>query len=136
MKQAFKLKKGEILFSENKIIINDDAGKQKWQMALLILLPALYAFSTFLKSFKTGNQFDFWYGILLDLLCIPFLIIVSLRSVRSEIALNEVKSMRIKQRFGHKYLDIKLNNNRLRRVTDLQNAVELEKYIVTNFGTN
>ena len=128
-------KKGEILFDDDKIIINDDARKLKWIVTLMILLPAIYAILTFLKSYKSGDQFDFWYGLLFSLLCIPLLTLLLLRSVRSEISLSDVKSMKIKQRFRNKYLDIKLNSNRLRRVNDLQNAEQLEKYIETNLNT-
>ena len=58
MKQTFKVKKGEILFDEDKIIIHDDARKQKWMVSLMVLLLAIYAILTFLKSYKNGNQFD------------------------------------------------------------------------------
>lgn len=135
MKQTFKLKNGDILFDEDKIIIHDDARKQKWIVLFMILLPVIYAVSIFLKSYKTGSLFDFWYGLILSLLGAPFLTILFLRSVRREIHLKDVKSMKIKQRFGNPHLDIKLNSNRLRRVNDLQNAEELEKYIETNLDT-
>lgn len=135
MRQTFKLTKGEILFDEDKIIIKDDAKKQKWMVSMLILLPAIYAILTFLKSYKTGNEFDFWYGLILGLIGILFLPLVLLMSVRSEISLKEVKSMKIKQRFGSKFMDIKLNSNRLRRVNGLENIKELEQYIHTNFNT-
>ena len=58
MKQTFKVKKGEILFDEDKIIIHDDARTQKWMVSLMVLLLAIYAILTFLKSYKNGNQFD------------------------------------------------------------------------------
>lgn len=134
MKQTFKLKKGEILFDDDKIIITDDARKQKWIVSLMILLPAIYAILTFLKSYKTGDQFDFWYGLLLSFLCIPALTLLLLRSVRSEISLSDVKSIRIKQRFRNIFLDIKLTSNRLRRVSEITDSMELEKFIKTNFG--
>ncbi len=38
MKQTFKLEKGEILFDEDKIIIKDDAKRQKWSISLIICL--------------------------------------------------------------------------------------------------
>ncbi len=134
MKQTFKLKKGEILFDDDKIIITDDARKQKWIVSLMILLPAIYAILTFLKSYKTGDQFDFWYGLLLSFLCIPALTLLLLRSVRSENSLSDVKSIRIKQRFRNIFLDIKLTSNRLRRVSEITDSMELEKFIKTNFG--
>ena len=134
MKQTFKLKKGEILFDDDKIIITDDARKQKWIVSLMILLPAIYDILTFFKSYKTGDQFDFWYGLLLSFLCIPALTLLLLRSVRSENSLSDVKSIRIKQRFRNIFLDIKLTSNRLRRVSEITDSMELEKFIKTNFG--
>ena len=135
MKHTFKLKKGEILFDNDKIIIKDDAKIQKWYSSLITGMGTMVLILNFLKSYKTGTQFEFWFELLFIVLGIPLLTILLLRSVRSEIALKDVKSMKIKQRFGNKYLDIKLNSNRLRRVNDLQNAEELEKYIATNFDT-
>ena len=136
MSQTFNLLKGEILFDEDKIIIKDDAKKQKWMLALLILLPSLYAIRTLLKSYQTGDQFDYWYGSILGLLGILFLAMVLLKSVRSEISLKEVESLKIKQRFSHKFLVIKLINNRLRQVDDIENEDALEQYIKTNFHIN
>jgi hypothetical protein len=135
MKQTFKLKKGEILFEEDKIIINDDAKKQKWMLSLIICLGTIYGIETFLKYFKTGDNFDFWYGLIIGLVGILTLIIWLLRSVRSEISLDEVKSMKVRQRNGNKFLDINLKNNRLRRVIRVNNETELKEYIETNFRT-
>lgn len=101
MKQTFKLKKGEILFDEDKIIIKDDAKKQKWMLSLIICLGTIYGIMSFLRYFKTGIQFDFWYGLIVGLLGILVLTIWLLRSVRSEISLEEVKSMKLKQRFSN-----------------------------------
>ena len=133
MKQTFRLKKGEIVFEDDKIIIDDDARKLKWIVSLMILLPAVYAILTFLKSYKTGNQFDFWLGLIFILIGIPILTLLLLRSTKSEISLNEVKSMRIKQKFSNDFLDIKLITNRIRRVSDIGDTDELEKFIETNF---
>jgi hypothetical protein len=135
MKQTFKLKKGEILFEEDKIIINDDAKKQKWMLSLIICFGTIYGIETFLKYFKTGDNFDFWYGLIIGLVGILTLIIWLLRSVRSEISLDEVKSMKVRQRNGNKFLDINLKNNRLRRVIRVDNETELKEYIETNFRT-
>src|SRR5665647_120855 len=88
MKQTFKLKKGEILFDEDKIIITDDAKKQKWMLSLIISFGTIYAIETFLKYFKTGDNFDFWYGLIIGLVGIFTLIMWLLRSVRSAISLD------------------------------------------------
>ena len=41
--------------------------------------------------------------------------------------------MKVKQRFGREFLDIKLKNNRLRRVIGIKNPQDLEKYVESNF---
>ena len=135
MKQTFKLKKGEILFDEDKIIIKDDAKKQKWMLSLILCLGIILGIETFLKYFKTGDNFDFWFGLIIGLIGILTLIIWLLRSVRSEIFFNEVKSMKVRQINGNKFLDINLKNNRLRRVSQVGNETELKAYIETNFRT-
>lgn len=129
MKQAFKLKKGEIIFEDEKIIIKDDAKKQKWILSLILCFGATYGIFTFLKYFKSGSQFDFWFGLIIGLLNISVLLIWLLRSIKSEIYLDTVKSMKIKQRFSNKFLDIKLKNNRVRRVIRVENENELGKLI-------
>jgi hypothetical protein len=43
--------------------------------------------------------------------------------------LKEVKAMKIKKRAGNEFLDIILNNNRTRRVTEIFNPDRLKEYI-------
>ena len=135
MKQIFKLKKGEIVFDEDKIIIKDDAKKQKWMLSLILCSGTFIGITFFLKYFKTGDQFDYWFALLAGLLNILVLIILLLRSVKSELSWDEVKSMKVRQRNGNKFLDINLKNNRLRRVSQVDNETELKEYIETNFRT-
>ena len=135
MKQTFKLKKGEILFDEDKIIIKDDANRQKWILSAILLLGTIYCLATFLRYFKIGDEFDFWFGLLIGLIDILVLTVWLLRSVKSEILLREVRSLKLNQRFGNKFLDIKLDSNRLRRVIRVENSAELENYIETNIRT-
>ena len=89
----------------------------------------------FLRYFKTGDKFDFWFGLLIGLIDILVLTVWLLRSVKSEISLKEVRSLKLNQRFGNKFLDIKLDSNRLRRVIRVENSTELENYIETNIRT-
>jgi len=133
MKQTFKLRKGEILFADDKIVINDDAKFQKWSGSSITALGTLYFIETFLKSFKTGVRFDFWVGLIFIPMGIPTLSLLLLRSVKSEISFAEVKSIKIKRRFKNNFLDIKLSNNRLRRISGIVDTEELEKFIETNF---
>lgn len=135
MEQTFKLLKGEILFDENKIVIKDDAKKQRWILTLILCLGTFYGAMTFLKYYKTGEKFDFWYGLILSLLDISILTLWLLRSVKSEISLIEVKSIKLNQRFSNKFLDTRLKNNKLRRVIRVDNSEELDKYIEKNIRT-
>lgn len=136
MSQTFKLLKGEILFNEDKIIIKDGAKKEMWMLALLIFLPSIYAIRSFVRSVQTGDQFDYWYGSILGFLGILLLAMVLLKSVRREISLKEVESLKIKQRFRHKFLVIKLKNKLRRQVDDIENEDAIEQYIKTNFQIN
>jgi len=56
-------------------------------------------------------------------------------TARSEISFDEVKSMKVKQRNKEYFLDIKLKNNRLRRVARIESSDELEIFIKTNIRT-
>jgi hypothetical protein len=109
MKQTFKLIKGEILFENDKIIIKDDAKKQKWLSVFSPFIGILIMTSICLRSYKTGELFRFWFEFIFLLLGILILTILFLKSVKSEISLSEVKSIRIKQGFySNNFLDIKL----------------------------
>ena len=134
MKQTFKLIKGEILFDKDKIILKDDAKKQKWLSSLYTFMGIMTLILHSLKSYKTGEQIQFWVEFAFILVGILILTILLLRSVKSVISLKDVKSMRIKQGiYCNNFLEIKLANHRLRRVINVKNAKELEKFIATNF---
>ena len=135
MKQTFKLKKGEILFDKDKIIITDDAKKQKWILTAILCFGVIYGFLTLLRYYKSGDQTFLWFGLLICLLNILVLIPWLLRSTRSQITLDEVKSINVRQRNGNKFLDINLKNNRLRRVIRVDNSDELNQYIALNIRT-
>ena len=55
MKQSFKLKVGEILFDEDKIIIKDDAKKQKWYGSLITGMGTMILILFLLKSYKRNG---------------------------------------------------------------------------------
>ncbi|MBK5215130.1 MAG: hypothetical protein JJE55_15905 [Flavobacteriaceae bacterium] len=135
MKQTFKLKKGKILFEQDKIIIKDDAKEQKWVWTFILCLGTISSVLTFLKYLKSDDKFEFWFSLTIGLSSILILTIWLLRLVISEISLDEVKSMKFKQRNRNKFLHIKLNNNRVRRIVLVDNATELEEYIKTNLKT-
>ena len=55
-----------------------------------------------------------------------------LRSNQSEVLLDDITSIKITRRFNKEFLDIKLKNNKLRRVIGIENSLELEEYIKSN----
>ena len=133
MIQTFKLKKGEILFDEDKIIIKDDAKKQKRLTLLSSSMWTIYGTLSILRYFKTGDQFLLWTGLFIGIAHFVVFILNLRRTVKSEIPFDGIKSIKVKQRFSNEFLDIKLKNSRLRRVILADNETELEEYIETNF---
>jgi hypothetical protein len=67
MTQTFKLKKGEILFDRDKIIISDDAVKQKRQTLLTSSLWTFFGTISVLRYLKTGDKFLLWSGLLIGI---------------------------------------------------------------------
>jgi hypothetical protein len=135
MTQTFKLKKGEILFDDDKIIIKDDAKKQRNLTLLSSSMWTIYGTTSVLRYFKTGDQFLLWTGLFIGIAHFVIFILNLRRTVKSEIPFDGIKSLKVKQRFSNEFLDIKLKNSRLRRVILADNETELEEYIETNFRT-
>jgi hypothetical protein len=132
MTQTFKLKKGEISFDGDKIIISDDAEKQKRQTLLTSSLWTFFGIISVLRYLQTSDQFLLWSGLLIGIGHFLILVFALLRTVQSEISLNDVQSIKVRQRLVNKFLDIKLKSNRIRRVIRVDNFEELDKYIETN----
>lgn len=135
MKQTFKLKKGEILFDDDKIIIKDDAKKQRDLTLLSSSMWSIYGTTSVLRYFNTGDQFLLWTGLFIGIAHFVIFVLNLRRTVKSEIPFDSIKSLKVKQRFSNEFLDIKLKNSSLRRVILADNETELEEYIETNFRT-
>jgi hypothetical protein len=135
MKQTVKLKKGEILFDDDKIIIKDDAKKQRNMTLFSSSMWTIYGTLSVLRYFKTGDQFLLWTGLVIGIAHFVIFILNLRRTVKSEIPFDGIKSLKVKQRFSNEFLDIKLKNSRLRRVILADNETELEEYIETNSRT-
>lgn len=134
MKQTFRLKKGEILFENDKIIISDKAKILRYMSLFTSGIWTLIILKYILKlGHSNADSLDsFW--IFLGVLNLLLLVANLLRSSKSIILVDEVKSLRVKQRLNNKFLDIKLNDHRLRRVSQIEDIEELEEYIKTYYG--
>ena len=81
---------------------------------------------------KTGDQFLLWTGLFIGIAHFIIFILNLLRSNQSEVLLDDITSIKITRRFNKEFLDIKLKNNKLRRVIGIENSLELEEYIKSN----
>ena len=135
MTQIFRLKKGEILFEKEKIIISDNVKKQNGITLFTSFLWIIFGTASVLRYMKTGDEFLLWSGSLIGISHLLIFVFTLLRSVKSEIYFNEVKSIKVKQRFNNIFLDIRLKNNRLRRINQIDNSEELEDYIEKYLGS-
>jgi len=134
MAQTFRLKKGEILFENDKIIISDKAKIQRYMSLFTSGIWMLIAMKYILKLGQSNaDSLDsFW--IFLGVINLLLFVANLLRSSKSIIFVDEVKSLQVKQRLNNKFLDIKLNDHRLRRVNQIEDSEELEEYIKTYYG--
>lgn len=131
MKNTFELKKGSLVFEDDKIIVTDNASYQK-RMRLISsgLLVALGIFNL-TKYFKIQDTQILLTGLLV-VICGLFLIVSALRmSVQSEIYLKDVRSLKVRRVFFREFLYIKLTNNRTRQVAEIFNTDRLREYVET-----
>lgn len=133
MKQKFELRDGEIIFENDVIFISDKAKMHKY---LTLISSAVWV----LVGVKNAMVFDrptvetidyFW--IVLGVIYLLLFIVYLRRSTVNLIMLNDVKSIKLKQRLSNTYLDIKLKNNRVRRVIQFDEPEELKIFIQKNY---
>jgi hypothetical protein len=129
MNKTFKLKKGEISFESNGVKISDNSKKQYLLQLLSSGMWTIYGITSVLRYLKTGDQFLLWTGLFIGIAHLVIFTINLFRSNKNEILFDDIKSIKVGERFSNKVLDIRLNNNRLRRVTGVQNSQELDDYI-------
>ena len=130
MTHTFKLKKGEIYFEIDKIKISDNSRIQKINQLLSSGIWTIFGTISVLRYMKTGDQFLLWTGLFIGIAHFIIFILNLLRSNQSEVLLDDITSIKITRRFNKEFLDIKLKNNKLRRVIGIENSLELEEYII------
>ena len=129
MSSTFELKRGKIVFGEDKIIITDKARIQRIQFLIFSGLWVFYGTMSVLRYLKTGDQFLLWTGLFIGIAHFLLFVVYLFRSVKSEISMNDVKSMKLKSRNGNNFLDIKLNSGRVRRIIQIEDRDELQVYL-------
>ncbi len=133
-KQTYKIKNGEITFDEKSIVIKDDAKKQYRTFVFIYMCGILYGVVSILRYQKTGDALLLWLGLAIVIVNIVVLIMASFKSTMSEIQRIDIVSIRLKQKLYNKFLEIKLKDNKIRRVNQINDVYhELKAYIATHF---
>ena len=131
MKNTFELKKGSLVFEDDKIIVTDNASYQKRMRLISSGLLVVLGIFNLTKYFKIQDTQILLTGLLV-IICGLFLIVSALRmSVQSEIYLKDVKSLKVRRVFFREFLYIKLTNNRTRQVAEIFNTDRLREYVET-----
>lgn len=143
MNQTFRLKDVKISFEENKIKISDHARMQKYIMLfsnLFCIVCIIYGIFSFERLGDTSYNTLFltFNTLFLTLIIIVLIVFVInlLKSTKKIVVVDDVKSIKVKQRFNNTILDITLKNNLQRRVVGFQNAEEVKNYINESFKVN
>jgi len=134
MAQTFRLKYGEIKFEDDRISISDKAKNQKY---VTLFTTGLWAFIGLKNAFKYAQPstdfFDLTWAIL-GLISLIIFVATLFKSTKSILLMDEVISIKLKHRFNNKFLEIRLKNNKLRRVGQIEELEELEEYIEKYYG--
>jgi len=136
MTQTFKLKKGQISFEKDKIYISDKAKSDKYFRLSTNLIFLVLGIINIRKFYWEGDNFFYFFWIILVVVILLTLAVTLLRSTKSLILFDDIKSIKVNQRFDNCFLDIRLKNNRLRRTTQIEDSVKLEEYIETYYESS
>jgi hypothetical protein len=129
MTQTFKLKRGQISFEKDKIYISDKAKSDKYFRLTMNLFLLVFGIINIRKFYREGDHFYYFFWIILVVVILLTFAVLLLKSTKSLILLDEVKSIKVKQLISYKTVDIRLKNNRLRRVTQIEDVNALKEYI-------
>jgi hypothetical protein len=129
MKNTFELKKGKLVFENDKIVITDYARNTKIYRLFTLSAGILLGISYLIKFLKTNDMFSLRFGLGMAISSLLPFTLELFYSVKSEISFNEVKSLKLRRIFFTDYLYIKLTNNRIRRVVGILNAERLDDFI-------
>jgi len=131
MNSTFELKKGKLVFEDDKIIITDNARYLRRSRLLSSIILCLFGVYNLYIFISHNDIHARWSGSLIEVMGLIFFVIALLTNVQNEIFLKDVKSMKIKRIFFKEFLIIKLVNKRPRQVAGIYNAERLEEYIKT-----
>ena len=129
MNNTFELKKGKLVFGDDKIVISDNAAYIRRSRILPLGILLLLVFARLVTYFKSGDTSSLQFALIFGTIGILILASEFFKSTQSEIYLKEVKSMKIKRSLFKEYLVIKFAGNKTRVVTGIFNAERLAEFL-------
>jgi hypothetical protein len=131
MNNTFELKKGKLVFEEDKIVIADDAKTLRRLRLFSSSLFLFLALGNLIDFILQGEKHAIWSAVLFGITAAIMILSALLMSAQNEIYFKDIRSIKIKRIFFRDYLSIKLANNKTRQVAGIFNSERLEEYIVT-----
>ncbi len=114
---------------EDRILIRDNARKEIRMAMVSSAIWTAFGVLSVLRYMKSGEEFLLWSGLLIGCAHFVLLILYLFRTSKSELLLSEIKFVKLKDRFGRKFVDFILEGGKKRRVTNTEHATtELEAY--------
>ena len=135
MKQTFRLKNGEISIDSDRLLISDDYKKLKRNRLFSSCLWIFYGIVSVLRFLKTGDQFLLWTGLIIGIGHIVVLALTLIKTAKNELLFSEIKSIKEKKFFSSRFINIRLKNNKLRRIIPQDNLKEIIENLETNIAT-
>jgi hypothetical protein len=134
MTQELNIRKGKLTLGSEFVTI-DDKNDQRSYRNLMYTAPIWVLFGV-LGIYNEGGIFSFFTSVYIFIIVIhTILFFVYLRmSKESHIAVDDIASMKLRNRLGNRFVDIKFHNGKLRRVVGVKAVVsEIQTYIDANF---
>lgn len=133
MSHTFQLAKGKITFEKDNLQIEDAVKKERVQSILLILIAFFQITFTFYLFIKNDDFSWLSYCVAFSLLTIFFLRLMYKLSTQNVILYEEIKSIQLRKRLRNHFMDIRLTNNKIRRLNLNGESIELDEFLTATF---
>ncbi|WP_299817784.1 hypothetical protein [uncultured Pontibacter sp.] len=120
MERSLPLEKGEIILSEDKITIRDNARRYKWERVFYSGIWVFYGIVAVGRYTKTGDQFLLWSGLVIGVLHLGAIVFRLLESTINQIEVKEIKAAVFKKRFGALFLRLELKSGGKRHINKIE----------------
>ncbi|MCE1197497.1 MAG: hypothetical protein LWW85_00890 [Marinilabiliales bacterium] len=131
MNNTFELKKGKLVFQDDKILIEDDILYQRRMRLFSSLFLVAFGIFNLYNYFKNNDQHFLNSALFLGIVGLVTLVLAMRVNVQKEIDLKSVKSMKVRKMLFKEIFIIRLHQGSPRQVVGIYNAERLEEYIQT-----